>query len=82
MAKLPLNPPELQQSNPLIESMPEDTFDNISAVLGLLQDYFAHKADVMSRDAKYGGFIVFDVVQDALKKQVAALQGTEGEESL
>jgi hypothetical protein len=74
MAKLPLNPPELQQSNPLIESMPEDTFGRVNAVLSLLQDYFGHKAgDDMPDAAKFGGFLVFDVVQDAIKKQVEAL---------
>jgi hypothetical protein len=78
MAKLPLNPPELEQSNPLIEGMPEDTFNRINTVLAMLQDYFTIKAgDDMPDAAKYGGFLVFDVVQDALEKQVAALKGTE-----
>jgi hypothetical protein len=81
MTKPRRNPSELEQSNPLIGLFAEDTFNNISAVLSLLQDYFGNKAgDDMPDAAQLGGYLVFDVVQDALRKQAAAVQRQEGEQ--
>lgn len=74
------NPEALQAQNPLIASIPADTFDRISSVLDLLQEYFgAKRLEEISTSGQFGGYLLFDIVSDALNKQVEALKNTATE---
>ena len=82
MSKLPVNPKSVQDSSPLIDMFPGDTFNRTIAVLNFLQYSFtlanpASDFEDLSPRAVTGAYYVFQTVIDAIEKQAAALDAHE-----